>query len=232
MANKRNTKGNNRRKRIAIALMLSFILILGAAAAVFFLLGQNSDGKRQYEEAVRQETGAFTERLIGELDQIDTSNDEINKADAEIPEVTVTEAEKKMLELELSKLNDERDQQVLKTLTAAYSQTLQAQKQKAIELIEALVAQGKADWADLVAKGENTAANKGLLASEYLAKSRILEGQMDASFQTLMDKMEAQLRAEGFDPAPIIKEYEAEYKRIKEENRKAFMNKALSAIKN
>ena len=55
---------------------------------------------------------------------------------------------------------------------------------------------------------------------------------MDASFQTLIGKMEEQLESEGIDPEPIIKEYEAEYKRIKDENRSAMMDKAMAAVKN
>ncbi len=218
--------------RVIIALILTLIIILLAAIAAFFHLGQNSDEKRQYEEKIRQEAGEFTGELITELDQVDTSDEGISQADTAEPDEDITESEKQLLSKELAKQTDERKRQVLKTLTAAYSKTLQAQKREAFNQVEALVAQGKADWNALKASGENTAANKGALASEYLAKSQVLEAQMDASFQTLIGKMEEQLESEGIDPEPIIKEYEAEYKRIKDENRSAMMDKAMAAVKN
>ena len=229
-------KGTKRSKTKIIALVLIFILVLIAVAAVFFFLsGQNSDEKRKYEEKLSQEINTFTDGQIAKLDKVDTSDDGLHAADQESlkeTEAVVTDAEKKMLETELAKQGNERKQQILKTLTAAYSQALQAQKKEALSQVEALANQGKADFAALSANGENTAANKGLLASEYLAKSKVLEGRMDASFQALLTKMEAQLKAEGIDPDPIIKAYEGEYKRIKEESRSAMMSKALNSIKN
>jgi hypothetical protein len=87
-----------------------------------------------------------------------------------------------------------------------------------------------ADWSELKAKGEDTAANKAKLASEYLAKADAAEAQMDASFYALTDKMKAQLKEEGIDSTNIIAEYEEEYKKTKAQYKKEMMDKAMAAI--
>jgi len=51
------------------------------------------------------------------------------------------------------------------------------------------------------------------------------------SFHSLTVKMEEQLKAEGIDPTPIIEQYRAEYKKIKEENRSQLMDKVIASIK-
>ncbi len=216
-----------------------FFLIIAAVILAFFYLGQNSEAKKQYEAQVQQETQQFTEELVAQLDQIDTSAvDETAGAAAdaavqpvEIPSGIKTEAEKQVIGDELNKLEDERKKQVLQTLAVAYSEALDEQKQEAFRMVEELVAQGKADWAALVKSGENTSANKVKMASEYIAKSKVLEEQMDASFQALTDKMESQMSAEGIDPTEIIAQYQAEYDKIKSENKSAMMKKVMDALK-
>lgn len=236
---KNRGRGKNRRKT---RLIVTFVLLIAciSVAAVFFLWGQNSQESKQYEAQIRQETKDFTEGLISELDQIDTTEEGLNTEDnagvdippSEVPSGVITEAEKQVIAEELAELDDERKQQVLQTLSVAYSQALNEQKQEAFHMADDLISQGKADWAELVARGENTAANKGRLASEYLAKSRVMEEQMDASFHALTAKMEEQLKVEGIDPTNIIAQYQEEYKKIKSENKKALMEKVMDAVKN
>ena len=237
MTEHRKHTGRKKRK-IGLVVTGGLFAALIIVLAVFFLWGQNSGGKKQYEAQIKQEAQEFTDGLISELEQIDTSDQGLDaenqegagSAPAEVPEEVITEAEKQVIAEELAKLEDERKQQVLKTLSVAYSKALDEQKKESFNLVEKLIADGKADWKALAAKGENTAANKGLLASEYLAKSKVLEQQMDASFQSLIAKMNEQLNAEGIDPEAMIAQYQAEYKKIKEENRAALMEKVLAAV--
>lgn len=238
MTKKRDREKNNRKVGLAVTLVLLIACI--TVAAVFFLWGQNSQESKEYEAQIKQETQDFTDRQISKLDQIDTTDKGLNTEDnvdnaipsTNVPSGVITEAEKQMIAEELAKIEDDRKQQVLQTLSVAYSKALDEQKQAAFNMVETLIAQGKTDWAALVAKGENTAANKAKLASEYLAKSQVMEEQMDASFASLTKKMEEQLNAEGIDPTEIIAQYQAEYDKIKSENKKAMMEKVMGALKN
>lgn len=213
------TKKRSRKK--AIALILILLAAVAVVVAAFLLMGQNSEGKKQYQQEIQQEARNFTDQLIGGLD--DNSGTSTGEP--------LTEAEQQAVAKELAKLDDAKKQQVLKNLSAAYSQALNKQKQEAFRMADNLVEQGKADWKALAARGENTAANKAKLASEYLAKAAVLENQMDESFNALISKMEAQLTAEGIDPSGLIAEYNAEYKKIKAENKSALMDKAMVALK-
>lgn len=233
--------GKRKNRKMGIIGVCSFFLVIAAVIiAVFFLWGQNSQESKQYEAQIKEEAQEFTEELISELDQIDTTEEglipEDNAGEAvpptEVPSGVITEAEKQVIAEELAKLDDERKQQVLQNLSVAYSKALSEQKQEAFNMVENLIAQGKADWAALVAKGENTAVNKGKLASEYLAKSKVMEDQMDVSFASLTKKMEEQLNAEGIDSTEIIAQYKAEYEKIKQENKSTLMEKVMAAVKN
>jgi hypothetical protein len=239
MTNHREYK--HKRTKGKIGLVVTFVLLIACitVTAVFFLWGQNSKENKQYEAQLKQETESFTDNLVSKLDTIDTGIKDTTTAAGvgeisatEAPDELITEAEKEVIGEELAKLENERQQRILQTLSVAYSQALNEQKQEAFKMADDLIAQGKADWASLVKKGENTAVNKGKLASEYLAKSKVMEEQMDASFKTLTSKMEDQLTAEGIDPTAIIAQYEAEYKKIKQENKSALMEKAMAAVKN
>jgi len=234
---KRERKGNKRRISYILASVAVIIIII--AVVIFFYSGANSEEKKQYESQMKQESQAFTDGLISELDQVDTSdqglaaenaeNGEI--ASSEVPAEINTDSENKIIGEELARLDNARKQQVLQTLSISYSKVLNEQKAEALNMAARLIDQGKSDWAELVAKGENTTANKAKLASEYFARSKAMEAQMDASFSALMQKMEEQLKAEGIEPTNIIAGYQAEYEKIKAQNKKNLMDKALAAMK-
>jgi len=233
-------KSNKSKKRNVGLILLCIIVLCAVVLTAFFLIGEFSQAKRDYEAQIKKETQDMTEKLISEIDEVDTSDEGLTSSEAvngsssttQVPAAVRTEAEKDVIGQELSKLEDERKQMVLQTLSAAYSSALNQQKQEALQMVDDLIAQGKAEWAALVTKGEGTAVNKAAMASEYLAKSQVMEDQMDSSFDALVAKMEEQLQAEGIDPTAIINQYKEEYNRIKEENRKAFMSKVMGAINN
>lgn len=218
--------------------LLCMIILCAVAIAVFFLIGEYSQGKKEYEAQIKTQTQELTDKLISEIENVDTTDkglagqEAANSDSEEVPDGIITNAEKELVAEELAKQEDERKQKVLQTLTVAYSKALNEQKQAAFQMVEDLIVQGKADWAAMVADGEGTAVNKAKLASEYLAKSDVMESEMDASFEALAATMEEQLKAEGIDPASIIDGYRAEYDKIKEENRQSLMNKVLDQIKN
>ncbi len=235
---KRERKGNKRRISYILA-SVAIIIVIIIAIVIFFYFGEYSEEKKQYESQIKQESEAFTDGLISELDQVDTSDQGLAAENTENGEITSsevpaeinTDSEKQIIGEELAKLDDERKQQVLQTLSISYSKALNQQKAEALNMAARLSNQGKADWEELVSKGEKTSANKVKLASEYLAKSKTMEYQMDASFSALIQKMEEQLKAEGIDPTNIIAGYQAEYEKIKEQNKKEMMDKAMAAIK-
>ena len=212
------------------------MLICIIIVAVFFLMGQNSKEKREYEAAIKQQSQEMTDSLISELEQIDTSELGQSPMDGtvsstEVPDEIITDAEKQLIGEELAKLEDERKRQILQTLSVAYSKALNEQKQEAFSMVDDLVAQAKADWSAIGGEGDDSSVKRGSLITGYLAKSRVMENQMDANFDALVSKMKEQLEAEGIDSTAIIEEYKAEYEKIKAENRSALMDKAWAAIK-
>jgi len=228
-----------RKKRI---LIITIILIASIIViAVFFLLGEYSKEKQEYEALLKQQTETLTKALVSELDQINTSDEGLTAADnpnanlapTEVPAEVITDTEKQVIGQELAKLEDERKQKVLQTLSASYSQALNQQKEEAFAMVDDLVAQAKKDWASIGKdNSDDSALKRGALITEYLAKSKVVEEQMDASFNILISKMEDQLNSEGIDPTEIIAKYKEEYKEIKEENRTIMLEKAWAAVKN
>lgn len=222
-----------------VYVLASIATVIIIAVVIFFYSGANSEGKRQYEAQIKQESQEFIDKLISELDQIDMTDQGLAEtkaengtaATSEVPSGIISDSEKQIIGKELAKLDDARKQQVLQTLSVSYSNALNQQKAEAFSMAAVLIEQGKADWAALKAKGENTSASKMKLASEYLAKSEVMEAQMDANFYALMAKMEKQLKAEGINPTNIIRGYEAQYEKIKEQNKKEMIDKAMAAIK-
>jgi hypothetical protein len=233
---KKKRKGRIRNIVYVITSIAAFTIV---AVVIFFYSGANSAEKKQYESQIKQESQEFTDGLISALDQVDTSdqglvaenteNEETSPSEA--PTEIISDPEKQIIGEELAKLDDARKQQVLQTLSISYSKALNEQKAEALNMASRLSEQGKADWAELKAKGEDTAVNKAKLASKYLAKSKTMEAQMDASFAALTDKMEKQLETEGIDPTNIIAGYKTEYENTKEQYKKEMMEKALAAMK-
>lgn len=222
--------------RNIVYILASIVTVSMIAVVIFLFWGANSVEKKQYESQIKLEAQVFTDSLISKLDQINTSGPAVETTNPgistpEAPPEAVTGAGKEIIGEELAKLNNEKKRQVLQTLSEAYSKAFSEQKAEALKIAARLIAEGKAEWAALKAKGEDTAVNKAKLASEYLAKANVAEAQMDSSFYALTDKMEEQLKEEGIDPTSIIAGYKAEYEKIKAQYKKELMDKAMAAIK-
>ncbi len=238
---KHQKKRTKNKKRKSIIIFLLIIIASLIAVAVFFLAGQYFQEKKDYEAQTNQESQAFTENLITELDQVDTSEEGVlsedtlsgTKTTTKVPEEIITEVEKKVIGEELAKLNDKKKQKALQALSVAYSKALNQQKLQAFTMVDKLIDQAKVDWAEIGNdNSDESALARGKILTEYLAKSKVLEEQMDASFNALISKMEEQLTAEEIDSTAIIDQYRAEYQKIKEANRDALMEKAMAAVKN
>jgi|GEM_PF-2831036 len=229
---RRKVKSEKRKKRtlaaIGFSLLSIFIILAG-----FFIAGFNSEDVKEYEAKTLKTTQAFTQQLVTEIESTDTSDTSLmaENPPAAAPAGLITEGEKQVISQELSKLEDERKQRVLQTLSVTYSQALNQQKNQAFAMVDGLLGEAKAEYLTLTASGEATAVNKGKLATEFLAKANVMEGQMDASFDSLVGTMEQQLLSEGIEPDIIIAKYRAEYNSIKEANRSALMAKAMAALK-
>lgn len=220
-------KKNKRGMFITIGIM---VVIIAVAVFGYNLIGPNSDKNKEFEKQNAKETEELTDKLVGEIEKIDTQGIMDGTGEPDVTAVLPAE-EQKIIDQELAKIDDAKKQQVLQALAENYNSILNQQKLEAIGMIENLIAQGKAEWQVLVANGENTPAAKGLKASEYLAKVKIMENNMDASFAAVVAKMDEQLKAQGIDASPIIDKYKADYENIIEENKKVMMDKAISAIK-
>lgn len=228
---KRKVKSEKRRKRTLAVIGISLLTIAITLAGVF-IVGFNSEEVKEYEAKTSETAEAFTEQLVSEIESTDTSDSALvtDNPPLAAPAGLITEAEKQVISQELAKLEDERKQRVLQTLSVTYSQILNQQKNQAFTMVDALLADAKAEYQVLVASGQDTAVNKGKLATEFLAKASVMESQMDASFYSLTGTIEQQLTSEGIEPDAIIAKYQSEYNSIKEANRSALMAKAMSAL--
>ncbi len=227
-----------KKKKIITIFILVILLVITTAITAFYVIGQNSESKQRYEAQMKEEGETFVKEQSKELEAVDTSDagleqdDEVLQVETstEVPKGVITEAEQQAVAKELAKLEDERKQQVLQTLSVAYSKALNEQKENAFASVDALIAQAKAEWSALQSKGEATTENKIRLATEYLAKSNVLEEQMDVNFAGLVNTIETQLAAEGIDSASLVAEYQAQYETIKQENKDALMTKVMAAL--
>lgn len=241
-------KENNRkvksRKKIVIISILVIILLLLCMIAVF-IFGGNSQDKKEYKEQIANESQTFTEQLLAQMDsfveaqkngeQADPNEIENNGQEGVNPTqpttYQLTAEQQAVVEQEKAKLKDEKKQALLQSLAENYTSVMNQQKDQAFSMLDSLLAQGKAEWSTLQSQGKATPTAKGSLASEYMAKVTSLEKTIDASFATIIAKMESQLKTEGIEPEPIIAQYQADYKKIKESNRDAMFDKAMRAIK-
>ena len=145
--------------------------------------------------------------------------------------VVLPAKEQEIIDQELAKMDDAKKQQVLQVLAENYNSILNQQKSEAIGMIGNLIAQGKSEWAALVAEGKATTTAKSAKASEYLAMINTMERNMDASVATILASMEQQLTDEGINATPIIQKYKDDYEGIKASNKSIMMDKAISTIK-
>lgn len=233
---KRHT--SRRKLHPLLKLLIALLIITLLIVAVFFFVGFNSPEKKEYEISLEKEMSAMTAELIQELDALFDENqriaseDIVGSEDLKIVDSASQPGENIVVSPENgSKELDKAEKELLKQrLMASYEQVLAQQKNLAISMINGLAAQAVSDYNALKASGNDSKANLSKLASEYLAKSQVMESQVDRSFNTVINKMESQLRSEGIDPDPIIGKYKAEYRSIKETNRKKLMDKMLSQL--
>ena len=143
----------------------------------------------------------------------------------------MTATEEKILTQEVAKIDDTGKQELLRSLAEQYSGIMHNQEEEALNMLDQLIAQGKSEWNEIVAKGENTPIVKGEKISEYFAMVNVMEKNMDASMNTVLATMEEQMKAEGIEAKPIIDQYRTDYNNIKEANRGVMFNKAIAALK-
>ncbi|MDD4583152.1 MAG: hypothetical protein PHR60_03060 [Eubacteriales bacterium] len=203
------------RKRTIVLIFVAGILLIAIMGIFLFLQeGKNSDEVKEYREQITEENTRITESLISEVESITES------------------ATGKQAAEQSGLAPEEQKAQVQNTLTEMYYEILLKQKAQTFAMADGLVEQCKAEYVSLKQSGNWNAAVKASFISKYLAKSDVIEEQMDESFNALVNKMEEQLKAAGIDSSLIIEQYRVEYKLIKEENRSNLMDKALAEIKN
>lgn len=214
--------------KVAMLIIATLTLIAIVAYAYLFYQGQRADDTIVYKSRLQLEARAFTDKLILEIESFKALPEENTVKD--VPESDKQDLPEKKTD-EGSVEVDQVRSDLLQQLTDGYARVLTEQKQEALRQLAALIEMAKADWAEQIARQETTKEFKEKLLSEYLAKVSVLEAQMDVSFEELLVKITEQLKAEGFDPEPVIQEFRAEYARVKSENRSEMMSKALAAIK-
>ena len=223
---------NKKTKIKSLLIALTVIIILSViTVGLFWFTGSNSKGKIQYANKNAKEIEQITANSVDAIDKIDTQKILNGDEESNQKEITLPVNEQNVLNQELAKMDDAKKQELLKSLAASYSIIMQQQKTEALNMLENLIAQGKSEWDEIVAKGEDTPIVKGEKISEYFAMVNVMEKNMDASVNTVLATMEKQMEAEGIEAKPIINQYMVDYQNIKEANRGAMFDKAIEAIK-
>lgn len=223
---------NKKTKIKSLLIALTVIIILSViTVGLFWFTGSNSKGKIQYANKNAKEIEQITANSVDAIDKIDTQKILNGDEESNQKEITLPVNEQNVLNQELAKMDDAKKQELLKSLAASYSIIMQQQKTEALNMLENLIAQGKSEWDEIVAKGEDTPIVKGEKISEYFAMVNVMEKNMDASVNTVLATMEKQMEAEGIEAKPIINQYRLDYQNIKEANRGAMFDKAIEAIK-
>lgn len=227
---------NNRKKpaKIIIITLVVFLLVIGGIVAVFLNVGKSSEEARFYADKIQEESRQSEELARVELDQAIV----LAKKEFAVLSDTSVNAETGQLNIEVSSddkgplsLTAEEKAALTQVVKDKYHTILLNQKDLAIGQVQSLIGEAKTEYQSLKEQGDWDTAAKVNFISKYMAKVDVLESQMDKDFNGLLADMEARLVAEGLEATPIIESFQAEYKTIKEANRKAFMDKAKEALK-
>lgn len=211
--------------------LTGIIILLVVTAGIFWYIGSNSEGRILYEAKNSKEVEKITEHSVEAIKEIDTKEILTSNADSNQNDITLTATEERILIQEVAKIDDTGKQELLRSLAEQYSGIMHNQEEEALNMLDQLIAQGKSEWNEIVAKGENTPIVKGEKISEYFAMVNVMEKNMDASMNTVLATMEEQMKAEGIEAKPIIDQYRTDYNNIKEANRGVMFNKAIAALK-
>jgi hypothetical protein len=227
---------NNRKKpaKIIIITLVVFLLVIGGIVAVVLNVGKSSEEARFYADKIQEESRQSEELARVELDQAIV----LAKKEIAVLSDTSVNAETGQLNIEVSSddkgplsLTAEEKAALTQVVKDKYHTILLNQKDLALGQVQGLIGQAKTEYQSLKGQGTWNASTKVSFISKYMAKVDVLETQMDKDFKGLLSDMEARLVAEGLEATPIIESFQAEYKTIKEANRKAFMDKAKEALK-
>lgn len=220
-------------KIIAITLVV-FLVAIGGIVAVVLSMGKFSAEAKLYADRIQGESAQSEEQTNIELDEaIVTAKEEV----AAVSNPSAND-ETEQLNMEGSfddkgplSLTAEEKAALTQVVKDKYHTILLNQKDLAIGQVQSLIGEAKTEYQSLKEQGTWDTAAKVNFISKYMAKVDVLESQMDKDFNGLLADMEARLVAEGLEATPIIESFQAEYKTIKEANRKAFMDKAKEALK-
>ena len=223
--------GDNKKNKRGMFITIGIIAVLIAGAVFGYnLMGPNSDKNKEFEKQNAKETEELTDKLVGEIEKIDTQGIKDGTVESDVAAVLPAE-EQKIIDQELAKMDDAQKQALLQALAENYSSIMNKQKAEAIAMLDVLIAQGKTEWEALVAEGKATTAAKSATATEYLAMINTMERNMDNSVATVLVTMEQQMTDEGIEAATIIDKYKTDYESIKASNKSIMMGKVMSAIK-
>lgn len=246
MGNKKKGRG----WKIALLILAIIIAVIAIAGFSFLNSGKNSEAVKEYEKQITAETEKVTEQRISEIDQItqdvlssldiegngadggqagdNPGTDANNSGTGTSGTSSGTQGGSTAAAANVkSQLTEAQKETIKSELKTKYYGILEQQKQDALGMVNSLLSQAKSDYKAAAAAGKGVSG----LIPQYMAKVDTMEASMDSSFNATVSKMEEQFEAFGIDGSEIISDYRAQYKSIKEANRKAFMDKALAAVK-
>lgn len=211
-----------KRKQIRMGAMITITLVL-VIAGLFLFLRPDQEELNAFQDQISEEAGEITKNLQAQIQEAtEESRTQAQDPEADRAHLGETSADSNAQ----TKLTTNQKKQLEAVLAQKYRVILEDLKNQATGMLVAVLNQAKQEYSDLLASGNKNPETLGTLATEYMTKVDMMEDQMDASFDTLIQDMEAQFKAQGIDGAAIISQYQSEYNQVKETNRQAFMDKA------
>src|SRR5665647_817547 len=99
------------------------IVIMAVVAFGYNMMGPNSEKNKEFEKQNAKETEELTDKLVGEIENIDTQSIKDGTGEPNVTAVLPAE-EQEIIDQELAKMDDAKKQQVLQALAENYNSIL------------------------------------------------------------------------------------------------------------
>ncbi len=202
----------------------------------------NNDENQQYSQETQEELEKFRNEVMERIGKKEKDRNPEKDKVAESPEKEEISSEENNTEnnpvvsqridepddsIEVSeKYMPQKEPKTMDEVAPSYEQVFNELEDKANQLLENLISQAKKEYDSLTMKEKENPVVLSAMASDYLAKSKTLERQIDEVFYDVLGDMKEELKTNQLDTG-ILKQFEKEYVDNKRERKKELMEKAL-----
>lgn len=204
--------------RKLIIIILAIIILLSGAYFGFMNMGK--EDAKEYKTEISKKVEAVKDLILDQIKSdekaagLQPSNQNAGKTNTPIAANTTQQK------------NNKENKKA--RIEAVYGKAFRNLEGQAHSLLNNLVAEAEHQYYSLPAADRKNPKVVAKLASEYINKGNVLEGQIDSVFQDILGQMKQELISENLDPS-IADKYEKAYKQQKEAKRKEMLNLARKA---